>query len=41
MELVDSEARPMAARALGELIAAEMTMMFPELIESSAPPLPF
>jgi len=41
MELIDSEARPIAAQALGELIAAEMTMAFPELVESSAPPLPF
>jgi len=41
MDLIDSEARPIAAQALGELIAAEMTMAFPELVESSAPPLPF
>lgn len=41
LELMDDEARPYAAAVLGELIAAEMTMTFPELVESSAPPLPF
>lgn len=40
-ELLDSEAREEASKALGEMIAAEMTMAYPELVESSAPPLPF
>lgn len=41
VELADSDARDGAAAALGEMIAAEMTMAYPELVESSAPPLPF
>lgn len=39
-ELADTDARDGAAAALGEIIAAEMTMAYPELVESSAPPLP-
>lgn len=41
VHLADTDARDAAALALGEWIAAEMTMTFPELVESSAPPLPF
>ncbi|MCP3732992.1 hypothetical protein M9978_21490 [Sphingomonas sp. MG17] len=41
VELADIEARDRAAAALGEMIAAEMTMAYPELVESSAPTLPF
>ncbi|MDQ0250799.1 hypothetical protein J2W22_002863 [Sphingomonas kyeonggiensis] len=41
VELADSDARDDAAAALGEMIAAEMTMAYPELVESSAPALPF
>lgn len=41
VELADSEARDGAAHAPGEMIAAEMTMAYPKLVESSAPPLPF
>ena len=41
LELADVDAREGAAAALGEMIAAEMTMAYPELVESSAPPLPF
>jgi len=40
-ELVDVEAREGAAATLGEIIVAEMSMTYPELVESSAPPLPF
>ena len=40
-ELVDIEAREGAAAALGEIIVAEMTMAYPELVETSAPQLPF
>ncbi len=39
--LASSDERAEAASALGEMIVAEMTMEFPELVESSAPPLPF
>lgn len=41
LELADSEGRECAASALAELIAANMTMAYPELVDSSAPPLPF
>jgi hypothetical protein len=41
LELADGESRSGAAAAIGELIAAHMTMAYPELVESSAPPLPF
>ena len=41
LELADGDSRAGAAGAIGELIAAEMTMVYPELVESSAPPLPF
>ena len=41
LELVDTEAREGAAAALGEIIVAEMSMAYPELVESSAPLLPF
>ena len=40
-ELLDSEAQEAASKALAEMITAEMTMAYPELVESSAPPLPF
>lgn len=40
-ELAHGEARENAATALGEMIVANMTMAYPELVESSAPPLPF
>lgn len=41
LELADSAARADAARELGEIIVAELTMSYPELVDSSAPPLPF
>lgn len=41
LELADSEARAEAASALGEIIVAEMTMAYPEFVESVEPPLPF
>ena len=41
LELADSEAREGAAEALGEIIVAEMTMAYPEFVESVEPPLPF
>lgn len=41
VHLADTDSRDAAALTLGEWIAAEMTMTFPELVESSAPPLPF
>lgn len=41
VELADSGARDSAACQLAELITAEMTMAYPELVESSAPMLPF
>lgn len=40
-ELADSDARADAADALSEIIVAEMSMAYPELVESSSPPLPF
>lgn len=41
VELADADSRDDAAAALGEMIAAELTMAYPELVESSAPTLPF
>lgn len=41
LELADTEAREGAAAALGEIIVAEMTMAYPEFVESVEPPLPF
>lgn len=41
LELADSEGREGAAEALGEIIVAEMTMAYPEFVESVEPTLPF
>lgn len=41
LALADSEARDGAASALGKIIVAEMTMDYPEFVESDAPWLPF
>lgn len=41
LELADSAGREGAAAALGEIIVAEMTMAYPEFVESVEPPLPF
>ena len=41
VELAIGERRAQAAEMISELIVAEMTMHYPELVESGAPPLPF
>jgi hypothetical protein len=41
VELAIGDRRAQAAEMISELIVAEMTMHYPELVESGAPPLPF
>jgi hypothetical protein len=39
--MTDGNSQPHATAAIGELIAAEMTMAYPQLAESRAQTLPF
>lgn len=41
VELALGERREQAAEQVGEIIVAEMSMTYPELVESIEPPLPF
>lgn len=40
LDLAVSESRGEAAAALGELIVSQMTMTYPEYVDSVQPPLP-
>jgi hypothetical protein len=41
VELAIDDRRGQAAELIGELIVAAITMQYPQLVESVAPPLPF